>query len=338
MIRLTRYTLILFATIAQTAFAQSADDPRAARIHLLTRADADSVVLRWMPSTAGAWSIANQSGYIVERVRVDGAGAFDRNAFTPLGAMPLKPWPVDAWRTRMSPAHPYVAAAGQMLHDAKLSSDANASMLDRAQALGNRFQIAILAANLDPVAADGLGLRLVDRDVRSGDRFIYRVRSASTSEDVRFDTAIAVVDVARYETPPAPHALEAEARDGSIRVHWSPLPIGYYIGYIIERSDDNGRTYRVLTAAPIASTQLDGQQTVSEPEYLDTTTVNYRRYHYRVRGITHFADRSLTADVSGMSRDLTPPPAPRANKATQIGKRAMRTTWDMPETSGDLSG
>ena len=42
--------------------------PRFAHIYLAVRADRDSLVLRWAPSTSGGWLSANKTGYHIDRI------------------------------------------------------------------------------------------------------------------------------------------------------------------------------------------------------------------------------------------------------------------------------
>ncbi|HKK63279.1 MAG TPA: hypothetical protein VJ951_12015, partial [Bacteroidales bacterium] len=48
--------------------SNSGMEVRKASLHLIAQPGADSVVLRWAPSTAWGWVIANQLGYTVERI------------------------------------------------------------------------------------------------------------------------------------------------------------------------------------------------------------------------------------------------------------------------------
>ncbi len=85
---------------------------------------------------------------------------------------------------------------------------------------------------------------------------------------------------------------------------------------------------------------IPGGQVADDPHimYPDSNVVNYRRYIYRVQGVTPFGGLSDPADAEAMPRDMTPPPSPIAHRPEDLGKRGMRIVWEMPAVSGDLRG
>ncbi|HZV12662.1 MAG TPA: hypothetical protein VFA55_05560, partial [Candidatus Kapabacteria bacterium] len=71
----------------------------------------------------------------------------------------------------------------------------------------------------------------------------------------------------------------------------------------------------------------------------DTSVVNYKKYIYRLCGITPFGDLSQSAYVESYGRDLTPPPAPLPKMPKQIGTNSLKLTWTMPDSlPEDLAG
>jgi uncharacterized protein len=340
-------TLILFLGIpCIEGSAQEPDDgidPRAASIALITRTDADSVVLRWAPSTPGGWSTANRIGYIIERVRVVSNGSFDRNAYERLTPEPLHPWSLAEWRSRSNPDNHFAAIAAQALYGRSFvprpMEEENINILrNAADEFRNRYSFSLFAADNDAHTAEGLALRHVDRNVSAGEKYIYRIFLAEQDSFYHVDTAYAVVDVDQYQPSPPPYNLTAEGLDGVIVLRWEDIPGGYYSGYFIYRSEDYGITFTQLNRMPFITATPDGALNDAHPRYDDTTVVNYKRYRYTVRGVTPFAELSLPAEVEAYSRDLTPPPAPVVENPEQTGPHHIQLTWDMRETSGDLSG
>jgi fibronectin type 3 domain-containing protein len=321
-----------------SALAQGQDsindkfDPK--KISLLVQTDKDSVTLRWVPSDGASWQYANEYGYILERVSMDGDGKFDPKAFRSLTSKPLRPWTKDEWNVRVKSVQ---------------SSKQNSTWLTAAQNL-LYYKTSRKSGQPDDFndirdAADEftnrLGLRFVDHDVSLGKQYVYRVYVANGANgNQNLDTAYQVVDITAHTLSPAPADLEVEVGDGKLRLHWRESAVISYSGYYIDRSDDGGKNYRRLNGIPHITIRPKGALQSSPPEsqYTDTTTVNYRLYKYKVRGVTPFAELSNPAETQAMSRDLTPPAAPRSVRAEPVGAHRIRIKWEMKNATADLAG
>jgi fibronectin type 3 domain-containing protein len=318
-------------------------DPRHASIELVTKSYGDSVVLRWGPSKPGAWTIANKLGYIVERAPISETD-LSRPVFTRVSPGVIKPWPLDEWKRRIQRENRYGAIAAQMLYGSKAKPDAEAksinSLRDAAQELQNRHGFSLFAADNDAIAAEGLGLRITDRDVRPGQRFIYRVYVAEIDPTYRIDSGYAVVDITPATKNPAPLDLQAEGRDGRVVLTWKDYPGASYSGYRIYRADAGSENYKEITSTPVITVTPVGAPQPAQPSYHDTTIVNYKQYKYRVVGVSPFAELSDPAEVAGYGRDLTAPPAPSLQNPEQTGRGRVKLTWTMPSNANlnDLNG
>ena len=316
---------------------------RSAHIALVVRTDRDSVVLRWGPSTAGGWITANRSGYIVERVTMTADGGAVQRSLRRLTPAPLMPWPLEEWRRRASRGNTYAAIAAQALYGksfvpAPLSEKGMSALRNAADELTNRFGFAMFAADNDALAAEGLGLRSVDKDVTVGERYLYRVFPAAGDPTYSLDTAYALVTVAPFETAPPPVGLKAAGFDGRIELEWADPELMAYTGYLVSRSEDNGRTFRQMTATPLVSVTPEGAAETAKPRFIDTAVVNYRRYQYQVVGVTPFAEHSRPATVETYGRDLTPPAPPLVKRPQQVSKTSIVLEWDITTPPSDLSG
>ncbi len=60
---------------------------------------------------------------------------------------------------------------------------------------------------MNPLAANGLALRIVNHDVKPGMKYVYRIYTASRDTSYVLDTAYAVSSTEKFKTPPPPHAL-----------------------------------------------------------------------------------------------------------------------------------
>lgn len=351
-IRSTFWTAILFAIFLRDVVAQPVEikqaevdtsDPRHASLELIAKSFGDSVVLRWAPSKPGAWTIANRLGYIVERAPISEADQ-GKPVFQRLTSTALMPWTLDEWKRRITRENRFGAIAAQVLYGSKANPDQNArsfnSIRDAANELENRHGFALFSADNDAIAAEGLALRLTDRNVRTGERYIYRVYVASIEPTYRIDSGYTVVDIEQAVQNHAPLDLQAEGRDGRIVLLWKDYPGASYSGYRIYRAEAGSDNYQEITSTPVITVTPANSAQPVDPTYHDTTIVNYKRYKYRVIGVSPFAELSQPAEISAFGRDLTAPPAPTIENPKQTGRGRVSIKWSMPEkiTVNDLNG
>ena len=333
---------ISLAKVAHAAHPGPSPAPRSAVIFVLSRAAGDSIVLRWGPSTAGGWSSANKTGYVVTRGTVRKDGSVDKNSIVQLTQQPLLPWTMPEWSSRADHADRWAAAAAGALHAKsfvpEIQKRTEVGQIKAAvDELLARYAYAMLAADNDPVAANGLALRYVDRSAVKGTQYVYTVRPA------RKDTAYAVAEGGTVASPgellpnPPPPDLQAESLDRLVILRWSQgVPGARYGGFYISRSDDGGTTYRRLNAELF----IPGGQTLNDETitYPDSSVVDYHQYRYRVQGVTPFGDLSDPAEADALPRDVTPPPAPRVQNPIDLGKHGVKLAWDIPSIPLDLRG
>ncbi len=329
---------------AEQHTSQKPSLPSGPHLTAIARSDQDSIVLRWAPSTPLAWLAGNRLGYIVERVTmlkdVDAA----RSTFHQLSPAPVKPWTLQEWKSRISKSDRYEAIAVQALYGKSFVPRSHegptAALKDAADELTNRFGFSLFAADIDPRAATGLGLRLVDKEIKPGETYSYRIRLAGKDSLVHLDTAFAVASASQFVPPAAPLDLAAEPGEHSVTLRWrNPSdPRGGFTAYNIYRSPDHGKNYTILNNLPFLTAAGEKQKIKGEQLYTDTSAVDYVPYRYRIVGITPFADYSKPAETDGMAVDLTPPPAPRIRKPVDLASGVVQIHWDMPTSSVDLAG
>ena len=320
------------------------DPPGRARILLLPRMDRDSIVLRWAPSNPGGWASANRAGYVVDRLTLGADGRPDTSTLVRLTQGARLPWTRDEWNRRAPATNRYAAVAAEALHGKSFAtgmrgSGEAAQFRSAVDDLTNRYGFSVFAADMDALAAEGLALRIVDRTVKSGERYVYRVYSPRRGPEFILDTAYTFASAAPFMEPAPPPNIHIQEEDGLLIVRWSHPPQGErYSGYLVSRSDDGGKKYNTLTVSPLVNPTPASASEEAEPSYTDTAVVNYRKYRYQVRGISPFGDMSRAAEVEGMARDFTPPPAPVGLKTMQLSRTSARITWQVEDSTADLLG
>ncbi len=342
--------LLLILIIIKTNITAQSDEsvkenitkPRTANINIIARADTDSIVLRWAPSTPGGWVIANNLGYIVEKAVIPQKKSKEDIIFKKLNKKPLKPLTINEWKANGSPDNMFAAIAvqalyGELFNPAPLNQNNLNALKNAAAELTNRYSFSLFCADNDAFTAEALGLRIVDNDIKENMIYAYRIYVAEQTNEYTFDTAYIVVDAKPFKTAIAPPNLHYESNDKSIKLFWDEIEqIGS--GYYIYRSDDNGKTYKKLNKMPLITVTPRQAVKDAQPYYIDTTTQNYKIYKYKVRGITSFGELTEANEITAYSKDCTPPPAPYINNPEQVSQNKMKITWKMKNPPADLLG
>jgi len=201
---------ILFSGLS--AFAQAESDslqiPFAAEISLIGKSHGDNIVLRWAPSTPGAWSYLNKVGYVIERTTFSGEQDFDPSSYQLISDSPIIPLPLEEWETIVNDGGDQAlsAIAAQALYGEGFNTK-GAKYFDIADEYSNRYSFSLLAADLSAITAEALGLRFVDRSVQRDQHYIYRVYPSLPSANYKIDTAYLVIQ--NLSSPPTQKPVRA---------------------------------------------------------------------------------------------------------------------------------
>ncbi len=339
-------TIILFLFSTVVLFAQIEPDslskPFEAEINLIGKSYGDSVVLRWAPTTPGAWSYLNKMGYVLERTTFSGETDFDPASYQKLNNLPVMPLPLEDWESVVNNGGDKAlsAIAAQALYGESFNAK-GAKLFDIADEYSNRYSFSLLAADLSPVTANALGLRFVDKTAQMDKHYIYRVYPSMAPTNYKIDTAYLVIQNVASSPIQQPVISEAYGSEFQIRLSWDKIVHEtLFSAYIIERSDNHGLTFEPLHEIPFINPESDNiNGKVNVFQFTDSVPRNYEPYHYRLVGITPFGEKSLPSEVVvEMGRDRTPPPSPLNVNASQIEPGSVQITWEMPNPPSDLDG
>jgi fibronectin type 3 domain-containing protein len=315
--------------------------PFKANIFLIGKSFGDSILLRWSPTTPGSWGYLNRTGYTVERNSFQNESDFDPAAYEKLTSVPLMPRPLEQWENIVmnGPDKELSAIAAQAIYGKSFTTSGN-TIYQAADEFMNRFSFCILSADLSPVTADALGLRLVDRNVAPGRHYMYRVYPTIPSQKYQIDTAYFVLQNVEGEAVPTPVISDVYESEFRINFSWEKsIHEPVFSAYYVERSE-NGRSFQALTKIPFVNPESDNIESKTTAfQFADSVTENYKPYHYRLIGITPFGEKSPpSAVLIAMGRDRTPPPAPINVAATPIGQGIVEISWEMSSYPPDLDG
>lgn len=332
---------LLALSVLPLAAQEKKTQPFTANLQLSARVYADSVVLRWAPDAPGAWSASNLAGYSIERSEIPAGGTFNPATYQRLNASPVKPWPLDQWATIAGEksGNSMAAVAAQALYG-KTFTGTGAGFVQMADEFANRWSFALLAADMNTQTATALGLRYVDKSINKGSVYIYRVTSLTDTSRYVIEPGYFVVNTKDVIKIPQPLINKAAEMEFAIRIEWDrAYHEKAFSAYWIEKSEDNGNSWKKLTSVPFLNPQNEKTSETGLITYTDSVKVNYKLYNYRITGITSFGELSEPSQaVTAMGRDKTPPAPPEKVKAESMGGSIIKLSWDKKVTEPDLKG
>lgn len=285
-------------------------------IGVVSLVDVDSTVLRWAPVNDTLFRLGLANGYEVSKYTLEG----DSIRSWQMDAWSLMEWRANVDSTRFdNMRHRYAAIAAEMtVGDGPEFSE---GMLVSQQDIDeSRFTYALMAADFSALAADGLGLRLVDRH-RDGDGpYIYQVQIRDTGA-----VGFTVADPENRNEALVPLRPEARQGDRWVEVLIQHEPVKNLIaGFFLEKSESPSGPFALLNSAPMVP-QTD-QELLS---FKDSLQENYRSYYYRVKAVTVFGDLTDPSEILMVSgRDFTPPVSPTSVSAVEKEAQTIFLEWE----------
>lgn len=316
-------------------------------MHVIARGYGDSIVVRWAPGSAPAWMLTRKAGFILKR-RVFRKEAGNKYHLVDSATMAIKPWPMEKIAAHFTASHDSLSLiAAEALYGTpktpfsqKAGGNSMQMIMDRYNEQKGRFGFSLLAADFDPAAAEALGFRYVDRDVKPGLHYLYAVWPAATQAQARKDTGLVMVEGSEHFRPMPLPAMTSVAGDHVVHLFWPTVDTtNGYTGYRIERSED-GSHFTALNRLPFIPSNQKPDDLGKPARYDDSVAVNYKKYDYRVSGIDPFGTWSLPSPtITAAARDLTAPAAPRITEIhTTAGGKQIQLHWEKPVMEGDFKG
>ncbi|NII28403.1 hypothetical protein HB364_25195 [Pseudoflavitalea sp. X16] len=264
------------------------------RIIALANPRHDSIVIRWAPASQVAWQTGNKYGYFIDRFVVARDGkAVELTNQQPqrLRAAALRPLP-EGEMELLAAKDDRVA----LVKDATWSKDFQLSSPEKN--LGDyitqrgeadmRFGFVLLACDLSPVAANAAGLRFVDRTVKKGERYAYKISVAQQPKGAAIEPAVCVTSLQEPIKLSPPREFSVQFGDSLAVLQWlSNIDKGIYTAYMVERSLD-GKKFTPVTDLPVIYSGDKADQSFSY--FKDSLADNETTYYYRVKGLTPFGE------------------------------------------------
>jgi hypothetical protein len=348
------FYFLLASTISFMAFAQTTParqdsfpeaKPRA--LYMLAHSYGDSVVLRWAPREATFWKAANRTGYIVRRYLVEDKKPATRSVPVVLTPQPIKPWTLDEWKAKARREDTVSAMAAQALYGKIFTLNSDKKGMNMQEIMNakteqdNRHGFALMIADRSPFAANGMALRFVDRTFEKSKTYVYTVHALVNSKSVKSDTAAVLVNTSQIPPLPEMPPITVEQLDKAVKFSWDREMAGmFFTAYFLERSEDNGKTFKLVSRQPYIQ-PVSAEQAAENPPItlLDSLPKNYQRYLYRIYGITPFGEQGKSSEaLPVMGRDRTAPGAPQQLTAENFRSNDVRLRWQKTVQEADFSG
>lgn len=329
------------------------DNALKAEIGLASRPSSDSIILRWGASNPSVWEIGLEHGYTIEKAEINAdVTDYERLDYQPLADNPFLPWTEEQWENNLeqmdtlSEDYNLAIVAESLVYFqddeteqefVPLLSEGLNSLEEGKRISENRFGFAMLVADRSTSAANGLGLRYVDRDIEAGKTYVYKISLNGASDVYTVSKAYHKVSAIPFNSSSLKSSIEAEEGEQLIKFSWKN--ISGINSYFVERSED-GVNFTKLNNTPIASLTPENYEGESRAAYVDDSLNNYQYYWYRFYGTTVFADQVLIGEAKAMPRDQTPPNAPFLKQPEHIlNEELVKLEWEISTPiESDLEG
>lgn len=300
------------------------------------------ILIRWAPSDEGMWKEGNKYGYALERYTIIRDGKALKQADRAKTKLIFKPKPVDAWDSLMQ-NDDYAAVLAQALYgddfDVEMSTgqDGLARIINETEKLKQRYNMSMYAVDHSFTAAMYGGLGWKDSNVKPNEKYFYRIYSLIPKELRKTDTSFAYIGLDDYKPLPKPSEILTQFSDKSALLKWDfETYKEYYTSYIIERSDDNGKTFKPVSDKPVTSLNDKSENSATASMlYIDTLGDNTIEYQYRIAGVSLFGATGPYSDVvKGKGKTMLSLTPNIVNVSEDNGK--YRLNWEFEDSLSSL--
>ncbi len=335
MSRLITLLMILFSI--NNVFSQKEIVAEEAGVKAIATVNKKAIMLRWGVNTPSAWKRANKYGFTIERKTIiSNNEILETPILKKLNSTPLKPKPMMEWK-EFTQKNTNAAIAAQALYgdnfDVEMNNGGNGiiSILNQAQVLEQRFIFAMYAADQDYEVAKFSGLAFVDTSVKEGERYLYTIKVAEPQGKSDIKHGGVYLGLSDEKPLPKPKEFVGVFKDKTTILSWNYAIVKrFFTNYIIEKSEDLGKTFTPLTNTPIANLGEREVRPSNRMMYVDSLFQNDKIYQYRIKGISPFGIEGPYSNiVSG--KGVTPlihNPFITENKFLEDGTVVLQ--WDFP--------
>lgn len=284
----------------------------------------DSVVLRWAPTTPEIWRQAMKDGYDIYKLDTTGQ---------PIKLTTVFPWHESRFKS-IDVNDSLSLLAASFIQDKGLPRKMeNENFYEKASMESNYLGFALMMADRSATAANILGLRYVDHDVKRGEVYNYQIRSKNLNSnlppnDIRVEN--------NYEPLFAPEGFSILKKEKVVTLQWlANSAMSKYGSYIVERAIAGDSVFHVITNPPLVFVK-EPSVTQTYYQFIDSLPNVQKVYRYRVKGSNAFGEWSEYAYSLGYALDRTPPvPVEIKRGDYQEDSIRLRISWKLPVPHSD---
>jgi uncharacterized protein len=296
----------------------------------------DSVILRWSPKEPLVWKSGNQTGYRLVRYEVDIVNFKIIDSLV-LSAN-LKVLSELQWNA-LSPLDTLARGFAHLLKDDKpIINGSFGEAYERKNMNDYRFYFSMFYTAVYPNYGQKMALRYTDITIKKNKFYRYVLRQAVKAKGLPAVTTVStLVNTNKPDEPPKVPTVFKEEGDRKVTFRWNrALAEQQFIAYYYERSEDDGKTFIRLN---MNSPYLYGNRDSLQILLVDSLPKNYKKYHYRILGLTTFGDVSKPSpSIIVIGKDLTAPTSASNLKAINLQGSEVKLTWQKPVIEGDFAG
>ncbi len=295
-------TISIIALLCMLPLISMAQLAQTSAIRMRAEVHTDHIFLRWIPTDAESWNLLNKYGVRLERLTVARAGIVLKEPETKVLAESLKPRETETLK-RLVAEYPMGAVIAQAIFgedfEVSLGESSMAKAISMDEMRQQRYLFSLYAADLCFPVAKEVGWGWEDRDIKSNERYLYRVTSLvpQNKHKIKQGAVFAIAeDTVKLVSP---IGLSAQFNEIGAHLSWDYNTLSYlYSAYFIERSED-GKTFKQISDLPVTRISDTDKNPHAPITYLDSVPLG-KKIYYRVYGVTPFGSKgAYSAIVSG---------------------------------------
>ncbi len=319
---------------------------------LMARSYGDSIVLRWAPEKSSIWVLSNYYGWNISCYKDN------LNDTLPyLNAAPIRPYSLEQFQQHFDSTNLMAGVAAQALYgqnpngaiEPKNGQGFENYIFRKNQEQEQRQFFAYLASETSSEIANALGLRFVDKNVKKGELYEYTISSLIPEKYANIPDVTLIVEckpfVRTEEELVAP--IQIEQIDAyRAAVYWKKNKLS---GYFIERSSNNGKTWKKMNEAPLYGMEPNEGTADVYGEHVEELMKEYvvfvdslgldTAYQYRIKGFDAFSDYApARTSESFEMEDLIPPFPPHLRNIYPEKNQICHLIWDKEIMEKDVKG